>query len=60
MTIKKLTIALTTGVTDAIGIGGSALQLVFAVLILALGVVVVIEGFKALTAKNQAAAAEAE
>ena len=56
MTIKKLAAALTTGATGALGIGGSALQLVFAVLILALGVVVVIEGFKALTAKNKAAA----
>ena len=59
MTIKKLATALTTGATGALGIGGSALQLVFAVLILALGVVVVIEGFKALTSKNKAAA-EAE
>ena len=38
--------------------GGSALQLVFAVLILALGVVVVVEGIKALSAKNNAAKAE--
>ena len=60
MTIKKLTTALTTGVNGAIGIGGSALQLVFAVLILALGVVVIIESLNALTARNKAAAAEAE
>ena len=59
MTIQKLIVALTSGATGVLGIGGNALQLVFAVLILALGVVVVVEGFKALTAKNKAAAEEA-
>lgn len=59
MTIQKLIVALTSGATGVLGIGGNVLQLVFAVLILALGVVVVVEGFKALTAKNKAAAEEA-
>ena len=59
MTIQKLVVALTSGATGVLGIGGNVLQLVFAVLILALGVVVVVEGFKALTAKNKAAAEEA-
>lgn len=59
MTIQKLITALTSGATGALGVGGNALQLVFAVLILALGVVVVIEGFKALTSKNKAVAEEA-
>ena len=59
MTIQKLIVALTSGATGVLGIGGNVLQLVFAVLILALGVVVVVEGIKALTAKNKAAAEEA-
>ena len=59
LTIQKLVVALTSGATGALGIGGSALQLVFAVLILALGVVVVVEGIKALSAKNNAAKEEA-
>ena len=59
MTIQKLVVALTSGATGVLGIGGNVLQLVFAVLILALGVVVVVEGIKALTAKNKAAAEEA-
>ena len=59
MTIQKLVVALTSGATGVLGIGGNVLQLVFAVLILALGVVVVVEGFKSLTAKNKAAAEEA-
>ena len=59
MTIQKLVVALTSGATGVLGIGGNVLQLVFAVLILALGVVVVVEGFKAPTAKNKAAAEEA-
>ena len=59
MTIQKLVIALSSGATGALGVSGNVLQLVFAVLILALGVVVVVEGFKALTAKNKAAAEEA-
>lgn len=54
MTIEKLIAALTSGATGALGIGGSALQLVFAVLILALGVVVVVEGLRALRAKSKA------
>ena len=58
MTIEKLIAALTSGATGALGIGGSALQLVFAVLILALGVVVVVEGIRALRAKNKAVAEE--
>lgn len=52
MTIKNLITALTSGNTGALGVGGDVLQLVFAALILAMGVVVVIEGFKALIAKN--------
>ena len=59
LTIQKLVVALTSGATGALGIGGSALQLVFAVLILALGVVVVVEGIKALSAKNNAVKEEA-
>ena len=59
LTIQKLVVALTSGATGALGIGGSALQLVFSVLILALGVVVVVEGIKALSAKNNAAKEEA-
>ena len=55
LTIKKLIAALASGATGALGIGGSALQLVFAVLILALGVVVVVEGIRALASKNDAA-----
>ena len=59
LTIQKLVVALTSGATGALGIGGSVLQLVFAALILALGVVVVVEGIKALSAKNNAAKEEA-
>lgn len=59
MTIQKLITALSSGAIGALGIGGNLLQLVFAVLILALGVVVVVEGFKALTSKNKAPAEEA-
>lgn len=53
MTIQKLIVALTSGNAGTLGVGGDVLQLVFAVLILAMGIVVVVEGLKALISKNK-------